>query len=105
MVCAGFYGLFFEFLHEDVRYNGAQGASHGYAFNLFIEYLVPLKVAGGQAILLVGSWFSILYVWGSSNLKLKNSNSHLERGNSGRPTTGHRPLNVVERIRKQTPRM
>ena len=45
-MCAGFYGLFFEFLHEELRYNGAQGNS----FNLFIEYLVPLKVAGGQAM-------------------------------------------------------
>ena len=27
------------------------------------------------------------------NLKIQNSNSHLERENSGRPTTGHRPHN------------
>ena len=51
LVCAGFYGIFFEFLHEEVRYNGAQGASHGNAFNLFIEFFVLLKVAGGQAMM------------------------------------------------------
>ena len=29
----------------------------------------------------------------ASPAKFKNSNSHLERENSGRPTTGHRPHN------------
>ena len=38
-------------LHVEVFYNQAEGAPHGHSICLFMEFIIPLKIAGHLAVL------------------------------------------------------